>query len=137
MSDPKWNLRLKKTLDPKAGGPATGKSVAGITNLFVDDLFGTGGKDMEQRYTRLGKDFPVVSEDWNDVAFTRQRIRWTQNHHNGPHIEVSQNKAIEELEEIPVERNTKDDLHCTLSMHTVYRSLLGQMRWQLLQQLEM
>ena len=41
-------------------------------------------------------------------------------------IEVGQVKAIEELEEIPVERNTKEDHHCTLVMHTRYRSFLGQ-----------
>ena len=47
-----------KALDPTAGSPATGKSVAGINNLFVDDLFGTGGTEMEQRVlTRLRKDF--------------------------------------------------------------------------------
>ena len=33
----------KKTLDPLAGSPATGKFLAGIINLFVDDLFGTSG----------------------------------------------------------------------------------------------
>ena len=48
---------------------------------------------------------------------------------SGSSIEVSQEKAIEELEEIPVERNTKEDLHCTLAMHTRYRSLPGQMHW--------
>ena len=32
----------EKMLDPIAGSPATGKSAAGIVNLFVDDLFGTG-----------------------------------------------------------------------------------------------
>ena len=36
-------------LDPIEGSPATGKSVAGIINPFVDDLFGTGGTEMEQR----------------------------------------------------------------------------------------
>ena len=48
---------------------------------------------------------------------------------HGPFVEVSQNKAIAELEEIPVERNTKEDLHCTPSMHTMYRRLLGQIYW--------
>ena len=68
--DHKWKLLLKKTLDPVAGSPATGKSVAGIINLFVDDLFGTGGNEMEQRVpTRLRQYFQVGSEDWNDVAF--------------------------------------------------------------------
>ena len=93
----------------------------GFINLFVDHLFETSGNEMERRVlTRLRKDFQVSSEDWNDVAFTRQRIRWTQDHPNGPYIEVNQYKAIEELEEIPVERNTKEDLHCTPSMHTMY-----------------
>ena len=35
--------------DPIEGSPATGNSVAGIVNLFVDDLFRTGGTEMEQR----------------------------------------------------------------------------------------
>ena len=66
-------------LDPIAGSPATGKSVAGIINLFVDEIFGTGGNEMEQRVlTRLRKYVHVGSEVWNGVAFTRQRIRWTQ-----------------------------------------------------------
>ena len=30
----------EKMLDPIEGSPATGKSAAGIINLFVDDLFG-------------------------------------------------------------------------------------------------
>ena len=65
----------------------------------------TSGNEMEQRVlTRLRKDFLVDSEDWNDVAFTRQRIRWTQDSQDGPYIEVSQEKAVDELEEIPVER---------------------------------
>ena len=53
----------EKMLDPTAGSPATGKSVAGIINVFVDDLFGTGGTDMEQRVLGgLRKDFQVGSE---------------------------------------------------------------------------
>ena len=120
---------FEKTLDPIAGSPALGKSVAGIIYLFVDDLFGTGGNEMEQRVlTRLGKDFQVGSQGWNDVVFTGLRIRWTQVSQNGPYIEVSQNKAVDELED-PVERKTKEDLRCTTSMHTMYRSLLGQTNW--------
>ena len=78
--------------------------MAGIINLFVHDLFGTGGNEMAQRVlTRIRKDFQVGLKDWNDVAFTTQRIRWTQDYQNVPNIEVSQDKAIDELEEIPVE----------------------------------
>ena len=40
---------FEKSLDPIAGSPATGKSVTGIISLFVDDLFGTVGKEIEQR----------------------------------------------------------------------------------------
>ena len=123
-------LVLEKTLDPIAESPATGKSVAGIINLCVDDLFGTSGNEIEQRVlTRLTKYYQVGPEDWNDVAFAGQRIRWTQDFHNGPYIEVSQEKAIEKLEEIPVGRNTKANLHRTPSMHTVYRSFMGQISW--------
>ena len=64
---------------------------------------------MEQRVlTRLRKKFEVGSEDWNHVTFTGQRIRWIHNPQTWPCIEVLvKKKAIEELEEIPVERNTK------------------------------
>ena len=61
----------EKMLDPIAGSPAAGKSVVGIIDLFVDDLFGTGGTEMERRVlARLRKDFQVGSEDWNNVTFT-------------------------------------------------------------------
>ena len=51
---------------------------------------------MEQHVlARLRKDFQVGSEDWNDVVFTGQRIRWTQDPPTGPYIEVSQNKPID------------------------------------------
>ena len=56
------------------------------------------------------------------MAFTGQRIFWTQGLQTGPYIEVGQEKAIEELEEISVERNTKEDLQCILAMHTMHRS---------------
>ena len=79
---------FEKMLDPIAGSPATGKSVAEIFDLHVDDLFGTGGTDMEQRVpARLGKDFQVGSEDWNAVTFTGQRIRWINVSQSGSYIE--------------------------------------------------
>ena len=110
--------------------PRHRETVAGIINLFVDNLFGTGGTEMEQRVlARLKKDFQVGSEDWNDVTFTGPRSRWVKDPQSGSCIEASQQKAVDELEEIPVERNTKEDLHCTLPMHTMYRSLLGQINW--------
>ena len=82
--------------DPIEGRPATGNSVAGIVNLFVYDLFGTGGTEMEQRCPSWTQktDFQVGSEDWNDVLFTGQRIRWMKDLALGSSIEVRQERAI-------------------------------------------
>ena len=73
------------------------------------------------------------------MTFTGQRKNsWTQDPRTGPYIEVSHEKAIEELEEIPVERNTNEDLQRTPAMHTRYKRLLGQINWlRLLQVLQM
>ena len=38
-------------------------------------------------------------------------------------------KPLMSWKKIPVERNTKEDLHCTPSKHTMYRNLLGQIKW--------
>ena len=43
----------------------------------------------------------------------------------GTSIVVSQERAIEELEAIPVKKNIEEDLCCTPTMHAKYRSLLG------------
>ena len=48
---------------------------------------------------------------------------------SGSYIEARQQKAIDELKEISVERITKEDLDCTPAMHTMYRSRLGQINW--------
>ena len=121
---------FEKMLDPIEGSPAVGKSVAGIINLFVDVLFGTGGTEMEHRVlARLTTDFQVGSQDWNHLLFTRQRIRWMKDPKSGPSIEVSHERAIEELEKISIERNTKEDPHWTPAMHTTYRSLQGKINW--------
>ena len=119
-------------LDPIVGSPATGKSVAGIINLFLHDPFGNGGTEMEQRVlARLTRNiFQVGSEEWNGVLFTGQAIRWMKDLQSGPSTEVSQEQAIEEeVEGIPVDRSTKEDLRCTPTLHTRYRSFLGQMKW--------
>ena len=63
------------------------------------------------------------------MFFTGQRIRWMNDPQLGPSIEVSQERAVEELEANPVKKNTKEDVHCTLAMHTRCRSLLGQIYW--------
>ena len=87
----KRDAAFDKMLDPIEGSPATGKSVAGIINLFVVYQFATGGTEMEQRVlARFSKDFQVGLEDWNDVLFTGQRIPWMKDPQSGSSIEVSQ-----------------------------------------------
>ena len=58
---------FESMLDPVEGSPATDTSVARIINLFVDDLFGTGGTDMEQRVLARSKKYFQCSEVCNDV----------------------------------------------------------------------
>ena len=54
---------FERTLDAIAGSPATRESVARIINLFVDNLFGTGGNEGEQRVlTRLRKNSMLVQK---------------------------------------------------------------------------
>ena len=43
------DVAFEKLLDPIAGSPATAKFIAGIIDLSVDDLCGTGGNEIEQR----------------------------------------------------------------------------------------
>ena len=59
-------------------------------------------------------------KDKNDVVFTGQRIRW-----EGRKLVVDQDKAVEELSEVNLEKHLKDDAPCTASQHTGFRSLLG------------
>ena len=112
VNDQKWKLHLVSRWIPWTEVQLQ-ENPWQESSILVDDLCGTGGNEREQRVlTRLRNYFQVGSEDWNDVAFIGLRIRWTQDSQNGPYIEVSQDKAIDELE-IPVERSTKEDIHCT------------------------
>ena len=70
----------KKHWIPTAGSPATGKSVPGIIYLFVDDLFGTGGNEIQQRVLTRLRNISKLIQKMNDVTFTGQRIRWPQDH---------------------------------------------------------
>ena len=78
---------------------------------------------------RLRKDFQVGSEDKNDCPFVGQRIQWEQDDKHGWHINVHQNVAIDELQEITFDKHLKDDTPLTPQTHTAYRSVLGQINW--------
>ena len=89
-------LHLRKCWIPQQEAQLQENPWQGIINLFVDDLFGTGKNETEQRVlTRPRKDFQVGSEDWNDVTFTGERIHWIKDPQSG--IGAGQEKAIEEL----------------------------------------
>lgn len=42
---------------------------------------------------------------------------------------MTRNLQLINLEEIKVEENMKDNMPCSTSMHTAYRSVLGQLNW--------
>jgi hypothetical protein len=80
--------------DPASGCNANGRTVQGIICLHVDDLFITGGPELESRVLApLRKEFQVGSEDKGDIVFTGQRVRW-----EGAALVVDQNKAMGSLQ---------------------------------------
>ena len=93
--------------------------------LHVDDLFITGSKRFwDEVVGKLKKDYQIGSEDKGDVMFTGQRIR-----KQGIPIVLDQDKGIEELSEIQLDKNLTDNMTCPPSLHTEYRSVLGALNW--------
>ena len=78
---------------------------------------------MEQRVlTRLGKDFQVGSEYWNDVTFTGQRISWTQDPPNGGRtLKSAKTRPLMSWRKSQWNETRKKKLHCTPSIYTMYR----------------
>ena len=124
---------MEYLLDPVSGSPTAGKTVCGALCLHVDDLFMAGNSEFYTRVIEaIRKDFKVGSEDHNDIMFVGQRIRWIENRVSGQsswHIQVDQERCIEELEEIKFDKSLKDQIQCDKSMHTEFRSVLGQINW--------
>ena len=86
---------------------------------------------MEQRVMgRLRKDFHVGSEDWIDVLFRGQRIRWMKDPQSGPYYWSQSRKGeLKKWRRSQSKKNTKEKLHCTPTVYTRYRSLLRQINW--------
>ena len=117
-------------MDPVSGNNAKNRQVHGALSLHVDDLLMTGDDVFEKEIMgRLRKDFQVGSEDKNDCLFVGQRIQWKQDDKHGWYVNVHQNVAIDELQEITFDKHLKDDTPLTPQMHTAYRSVLGQINW--------
>ena len=66
----------------------------------------------------------LVSEHVEDVTFIGQRVRW-----NGNCIAADQDRAIEELTDIVLDKSLLDTQKCTPQQHTAFRSLLGSLNW--------
>ena len=114
---------------------ATNRQIRGINHKPFLWMIFSGKVEPKWNNVVLGrltrKHFQVGSEEWNDVLLTRQRIHWIMDFQSGPSIEVSQEEAIEELEEIPVDRNKTEDLHCTPTMHYKVQKPSGTDKWVL------
>ena len=116
-------------LDPVHGSVSKGKTVCGVICLHVDDLFMTGNSEFYERVIKyLYKQFTVGSEDKNDIEFVGQRIRWIQGK-DGWHVQVDQNKCIDELQEVDFDKTLKDSMPLPPSLHTAFRSIVGQVNW--------
>ena len=112
-------------MDPVSGNNAKNRQVHGARSLHVDELLMTGDDVFEKEIMgRLRRDFQVGSEDKNDCLFVGQRIQWKQDDKHGWYINVHQNVAIDELQEITFDKHLKDDTPLTPQMHTAYRSAL-------------
>ena len=119
-------------MDPVSGNNAKNRQAHGALFLHVDDLLMTGDAVFEKEVMgQLRNDFQVGSEDKKDCLFVGQRIHWKHDDKHGWYINVHQNVAIDELQEITFDKNLKDDTPLTPQpqMHTAYRSVLGQINW--------
>ena len=116
---------MNSVLDPVTGSPSKGRKAIGLMVLHVDDLFIVGSKKFwDEVVGKLKKDYQVGFEDKGDVMFTGQRIR-----KQGIPIVMDQDKGIEELAEIQLDKTLTDDMTCPPSLHTEYRSVLGALNW--------
>jgi len=116
---------LEYILDPVTGSPSRGKQAIGFICLHVDDLFSSGTpKFLSFLRESLKRDYKIGSETDDNIMFCGQRVRW-----QGTHLTVDQDRQVEELTEIKLDKGRKDSDKCDPTMHTNYRSLLGGLNW--------
>ena len=64
-------------MDPVNGSNAKGRKPIGMCCLHVDDLFITGHSRLSEKFKRVVKSqFKIGHEDFNDLMFTGQRVKW-------------------------------------------------------------
>jgi len=121
---------LELLLDPVTGSPAHGKKVEGVVTIHVDDALMAGTTHFRKLVVDgLRRDFQVGSEDLNDILFVGQRIRWVDKGKKTAHIQVDQERKIEELSQIALDSSLREGALCTPDLHKQYRSVLGQINW--------
>ena len=60
----------------------------------------------------IGQEYKIGSEDWNDIMFCGQRVKWIFDEEGTKqYINVDQERAIETLEEIVFDTKLGDDIH--------------------------
>ena len=121
---------LELLMNASVRNNSQGRKPEGFICLHVDDLYMAGSPEFEKRVlSKIRKDFNVGSEDKNDIMFVGQRIKWKNHDNFGSYVSCDQKLAVDQLEEIKVEKHIKDNDPCSPSMHTAYRSVLGQLNW--------
>ena len=119
---------LELLMNASVRNNSQGGKPEGFKCLHVDDLYMAGSPEFEKRVlSKIRKDFNVGSEDKNDIMFVGQRIKWKKHDKHGDFISCDQNLAVDQLEEIKVDKQMKDNVPGSPSMHTAYRSVLGQL----------
>ena len=119
---------LELLMNASVRNNSQGRKPEGFICLHVDDLYMAGSPEFEKRVlSKIRKDFNVGSEDKNDIMFVGQRIKWKNHDKFGNYVSCDQKLAVDQLEEIKVEKHMKDNDPCSPSMHTAYRSVLGQL----------
>merc|ERR1711953_211796 len=115
---------LELLLDPVTGSPAHGREVVGILLIHVDDSFFTGTPEfMKFLVHEIGKEYKIGSEDWNDIMFCGQRTKWVYDEHGKKsHIDVDQERGIDDLAEVIYDKKLDPDLACDADLHHQFRS---------------
>jgi hypothetical protein len=93
-------------------------------------MFCVGDKELYHHVvSALQKDYQIGSAATNYVLVVCQGVRWKKTENNKSFIQVGQERGIEELGEIEFDKKLLDTDFCQQSLHTQYRSVLGQANW--------
>ena len=80
--------------------------------------------------TEIGKSYKIGSEDWNDIIFCGQRIKWVISDDNRKEvITVDQERGIDDLVEVIFNTKLDDELDCDSDLHPRFRSVVGAVNW--------